>query len=293
MNLTHEDLGYFISQMAQAAITYGFSDQDANTLATNWNNMYNVRCAPATGTPPQLLSLCQNPTCPLPISGADCESYVNLTATGAGAVLSQSTVTATVTGATTLTPLSSSTMRLSSSSSTSPTATSEPSNSPSSSPIGAGAIAGISIGGAAVLVLATIALALLRRRRRPQTPPPQEQQQQREYTRQPGSDIYSPTFGSGVSSSDPKDMRSSYVSNPSGYFGHNHSSQGFQGYMPNQYAGSQDVIHEVYAPTPVEMGASPVPQMRQMSPSIPGSPSPYVETFVHDRDVGQERYGPM
>src|ERR1700722_13102378 len=47
MNLNYTQLGYFIDQLTKATVHFGFSDQDAQTLNTQLNSLYNVRCAPA------------------------------------------------------------------------------------------------------------------------------------------------------------------------------------------------------------------------------------------------------
>ncbi|KAH8898086.1 hypothetical protein GQ53DRAFT_711142 [Thozetella sp. PMI_491] len=164
MNLEYNQLGYFIKQLAQASMYYGFSMQDADTFSTQLNSRYNVRCAPAvTLNPaqgPQLLSLCQNPTCPLAVPVSDCAAYVNLTA-GPPLTSSPTTVVTTATAAVTIIPSGSNTADATNT--PAPPAT-------SSDKLSTGAIAGVAIGGAAVLVLAALALILLRRRKR-NTPP--------------------------------------------------------------------------------------------------------------------------
>ena len=86
MNLNFTDLGHFIDQLTQATVHFGFSAEDSQTLSTNLNSMYNVRCAPPVTTNPaqgpQLYSLCQADTCPLAEPNPDCAAYVNLTANG-------------------------------------------------------------------------------------------------------------------------------------------------------------------------------------------------------------------
>ena len=86
MNLNHTDLGHFIDQLTQATVYFGFSLEDSQTLSTNLNSMYNVRCAPPVITNPsqgpQLYSLCQADSCPLAEPNPDCAAYVNLTANG-------------------------------------------------------------------------------------------------------------------------------------------------------------------------------------------------------------------
>ncbi|CAG9983833.1 unnamed protein product [Clonostachys byssicola] len=163
MNLEYNQLGHFINQLSQAAIYYGFSTQDAETFRTRLNSQYNVRCAPpVTFNPamgPQLLSLCQNPTCPLAVPVSDCAAYNNLTANGI-ADSSPTTVTATATATATA------------SSAPSSSATSASPATQDEDKLTKGAIAGIAIGGAAVLVLAIAAFFFVRRRRNKTPPPP-------------------------------------------------------------------------------------------------------------------------
>ena len=86
MNLNHTQLSYFIDQLTMSAEHFGFSPSDAGTINQSLNSRYNVRCAPPVSfnpqSKPQLLSLCQHPSCPLAVPNADCKAYVNLTAEG-------------------------------------------------------------------------------------------------------------------------------------------------------------------------------------------------------------------
>lgn len=179
MNLNYTDLGHFINQLSMATTNYGFSDQDSQTLNTDLNGMYNVRCAPpVTENPaqgPQLLSLCQADTCPLAVPNADCAAYVNLTANGIAAGVSSSQDSSAATPTPFVPTTISSTSSPTSSASKEPTSTaSNPSTTASKATLSPGAIAGIAIGGAAVLLAAVVAVVLLLRRRRPvqQTPYP-------------------------------------------------------------------------------------------------------------------------
>lgn len=161
MGLDNNQLGYFINQLSQAAIHYGVSPQDADTFRTSLNSRYNVRCSPAVSSnpssPPMLLSLCQNSTCPLAVPISDCAAYVNLTAGGitdskpsvvTSIQLATTTAAATGTGA--------------------PTSTAAPSK---SGGLSTGGIAGIAVGGAAILLIAVIALFYFRRQRKTPTAP--------------------------------------------------------------------------------------------------------------------------
>ncbi|KAK4187506.1 hypothetical protein QBC35DRAFT_498440 [Podospora australis] len=170
MNLDYNQLGYFINQLSLSSIYHGFSVQDADTFKTRLNSIYNVRCAPAISfnpsSPPQLLSLCQNPTCPLAAPVSDCDAYQNLTANGlqnSKPTTIHATATATVTNS-----------LLPSSTTTAPATDPGTSNNNSSNTLSAGAIAGVAVGGAAVLVLAVAVLLFFFRKRRNgrNTPPP-------------------------------------------------------------------------------------------------------------------------
>ncbi|KAI8626191.1 hypothetical protein F5Y19DRAFT_229538 [Xylariaceae sp. FL1651] len=162
MNLNQTDLGHFINQLTMSSKYFGFSDEDAQTLSTFMNSRYNVRCAPPVNG--QLYSLCQAPECPLAAPSADCDAYVDLgpgvNGTGGGA---QQTGSPSGSSSTSPAPTGSST----------PTASGSPPTSSSPSPttatgysmaLSSGAIAGVAIGGAAVVLLA-VGLWLYFRRR--------------------------------------------------------------------------------------------------------------------------------
>lgn len=196
MNLEFHQLGYFISQLTQAAQYYGFSQQDAMTISNRLNSFYNVRCAPAvTFNPrngPQLLSLCQNPTCPLAAPVSDCAAYDNLTAQGI--IESEPT-----------TILSTATVTESSPENTSATsATSTPSDSAAAagggSDLSAGAIAGISIGSAAVVAVVAIAAVFFcykkRKNKREELAAQQNNQQQQQQYQNPHMSTTSAWVGS-------------------------------------------------------------------------------------------------
>lgn len=169
MNLNHTQLSYFIDQLTMSAEHFGFSEQDAGTINRNLNARYNVRCAPAFAfnaqSKPQLLSLCQHPSCPLAAPDADCPAYVNLTAEGtSGDSNTQQPSSLTPTTITTGLP-----------SEQVPTEV-PPSPSPSADQkdddkaLGAGPIAGIAIGGVAVLLLAVALFIWHRKRNKPSVP---------------------------------------------------------------------------------------------------------------------------
>ncbi|KAK3361609.1 hypothetical protein B0T24DRAFT_111594 [Lasiosphaeria ovina] len=174
MNLDYNQLGYFITQLTQAGMFYGFSAQDAETIKTSLNARYNVRCAPAVtfsqGGTPQLLSLCQNPTCPLAAPVSDCDAYNNLTANGVQNS-NPTSITTSATSSATSSTSTSSTLTSSTSTASTTTPAAEASKSDGSSSLSTGAIAGVAVGGAAVLVLALAVLLFFFKRRRGKTPP--------------------------------------------------------------------------------------------------------------------------
>ncbi|KFX91018.1 hypothetical protein V490_06133 [Pseudogymnoascus sp. VKM F-3557] len=149
MGLDFAEVAYFIDQLTRAAEFYGFSKADTQALNTLMNSLYNSRCAPpVTFNPqqgPQLLSLCQDPSCPLAVPNSDCEAYANLSADG-GAGASGTDTAVSPTDSTTKTA----------SNSTSPPLE-------SSNKLSAGGIAGATIGSIAGVALLVAALFFLHR----------------------------------------------------------------------------------------------------------------------------------
>ncbi|MCJ1283728.1 hypothetical protein MMC26_003059 [Xylographa opegraphella] len=171
MNLNYTDLGHFINQLSLATLHFGFSDQDSQTLDTNLNSMYNVRCAPPITTNPaqgpQLLSLCQADNCPLAEPNPDCAAYANLTANGvqSGSASSQTSTATSAAFTPTSTALASTTTGTAGAQTTSAAAVASTS---SASSLSGGAIAGIVIGAVAALIL-LIGLVVYYLRRRKST----------------------------------------------------------------------------------------------------------------------------
>ncbi|KFY94949.1 hypothetical protein V498_03627 [Pseudogymnoascus sp. VKM F-4517 (FW-2822)] len=166
MSLNFTEIGHFINQLTLSCEFNGFSTTDAQSLALLMNSRYNTRCAPAYSLNPQeaiqLFSICQDPTCPLAVPNSDCDAYVNITAQGVSS---------------------------SSPSDTSPSdpanSSSPPSDASSSKSLSTGGIAGVVIGGVALLALIAAAILYFRRKRRPKTPPPQLVRQPRAYVVSP------------------------------------------------------------------------------------------------------------
>ncbi|KAJ8113734.1 hypothetical protein OPT61_g4203 [Boeremia exigua] len=279
MNLEHHQLGYFINQLSLAASHYGVSSQDASTFRTTMNSRFNVRCAPGVSSnpssPPQLLSLCQNETCPLAVPVSDCAAYVNLTASG---LTNSEPTTVTSLPTTTATPSDTG----SSATSTASTTTS------TSDKLSTGSIAGIAIGGAAVVLIAVIAIVYFRRRRKttsvvaPGPPPPVSWDHQTH-----GSPMMQPSMAYS-----PKNPHASYnsMSQP-------HSDARSRGASPDSAMNQGYQFHsghpsEIWSPVPVEMeGAQPAHAVYGLSPA--GRNEEWMNSHSQSNSLpgqGQEHY---
>ncbi|KFY35504.1 hypothetical protein V494_05842 [Pseudogymnoascus sp. VKM F-4513 (FW-928)] len=216
MGLNFIELGYFINQLTLASEYYGFSTTDAQSLAQLMNTRYNTRCGPPTSVnthkTPQLLSLCQDPTCPLAVPNSNCEPYVNLTADSS----------------------SSSSPSESSNTASSPTSGATDTSSGSKG-LSSGGIAGVAIGGVALLALIIAVIFYLRRKRRPKTPPPQPEVR---WTGNSESFVGSPAGGQG------------YLSP---------QSEHFSAYSPNSRDSYVSHAHTSYTPKPVELATPQLP----------------------------------
>ncbi|KAL5346787.1 hypothetical protein ACLOAV_007928 [Pseudogymnoascus australis] len=234
MSLNFTEIGHFINQLTLSCEFNGFSTTDAQSLALLMNSRYNTRCAPAyslnQNEAVQLFSICQDPTCPLAVPNSDCDAYVNITAQGVSS---------------------------SSPSDTSPSdpanSSSPPSDASSSKSLSTGGIAGVVIGGVALLALITAAILYFRRKRRPKTPPPQPE------TRWTGNS-------------------ESYIGSPAGTHGFlSPQSEHFGGggggpYSPDNRDSYVSHAHTSYLPKPVEMAPVEVPPVEMASPPLPQGP---------------------
>ncbi|PWN24262.1 hypothetical protein BCV69DRAFT_310091 [Microstroma glucosiphilum] len=83
MNLDANEVGYFITQVGMAAVSFGVSTEDATAVGTLLGKMFNVRCAPAIVFPPPASgakgqqkaasqSICLAASCPL-ADTSDCK----------------------------------------------------------------------------------------------------------------------------------------------------------------------------------------------------------------------------
>ncbi|KAK1546635.1 hypothetical protein CPAR01_00602 [Colletotrichum paranaense] len=112
MDLDQNELGYFITQVAMAAASFGVAQDDLKAVGMALNQLFGMRCSPpTTAIPeqgPQLQAICIQDSCPIS-TNSTCASYQpamapkNATATGG----MNATMTSTMTGATmtsTMTP---------------------------------------------------------------------------------------------------------------------------------------------------------------------------------------------
>lgn len=161
MDLNQTQVGYFIDQFITASKYYGFSDSDAQQLSAVMNAKYNNQCSPPDSRG-QLNSVCFAKSCPQALPQADCAVYSSVqpygfqvsSPTGSATALIPTVATTVVTTTATSTPA--------------PVASGG-----SSSSLSSGAIAGIAIGGAAVLLLALGMCLYFRRQQnaKPANPP--------------------------------------------------------------------------------------------------------------------------
>lgn len=86
MNLSSNQMGYFISQVGLAASSFGVSDADVSTVATALNSLFNQKCLPAAAvvsTEAELQSICIGEGCTL-ASPSDCSAYSTLSTSSSG-----------------------------------------------------------------------------------------------------------------------------------------------------------------------------------------------------------------
>jgi hypothetical protein len=69
MDLSYAEVGYFITQVALSAASFGVAQSDLQIVGAALGSIFDVRCAPPTVIIPaqgaQLQSICTDMTCPL------------------------------------------------------------------------------------------------------------------------------------------------------------------------------------------------------------------------------------
>lgn len=82
MDLSAAEVGYFITQVANSAASFGVAKDDLTVVGNALNSFFGVRCAaPVTvvkSQGPQLQAICIDSTCPL-APNATCSAYGNAT----------------------------------------------------------------------------------------------------------------------------------------------------------------------------------------------------------------------
>ncbi len=78
MDLSYAQVGYFITQVALSAASFGVAESDLKIVGEALGSIFDVRCAPPTVVVPangaQLQSICTDMTCPLAVN-ASCALY--------------------------------------------------------------------------------------------------------------------------------------------------------------------------------------------------------------------------
>ena len=80
MDLSAAEVGYFITQVANSAASFGVTKDDLTIVGNALNSLFGMRCSAATtvvpAQGPQLQAICIDPTCPL-AANATCSAYGN------------------------------------------------------------------------------------------------------------------------------------------------------------------------------------------------------------------------
>jgi hypothetical protein len=132
MDLSYAEVGYFITQVADSAASFGVANDDLTVVGNALTSLFDVRCsAPTTVVPAQgaaLQAICIDPTCPL-APNATCSAYGNATepAVAISSLVPSMSATGTVTSA------------------SSPTSSGAVTSSPSAPTTGAGVTYGLSM----------------------------------------------------------------------------------------------------------------------------------------------------
>jgi hypothetical protein len=141
MDLSYAEVGYFISQVAASAASFGVATDDLKIVGEALGNLFNFRCLPPTtiveAQGPQLQSICTDDTCPL-AANATCDQYD-------GNVTEPAVANSTLTGNATATSAGGS------------SATSSRTSTPFAVPTSGAGVAGLS---AAILLCAFVALLM-------------------------------------------------------------------------------------------------------------------------------------
>lgn len=105
MNLEPNEVGYFITQVVDAALSFGVAAEDLEPVGKAPNMLFGYRCAPPMTVIPgqgaQLQSICSSEECPV-APNSTCAGVVNgtepMNATSTGTASATATATATMSG---------------------------------------------------------------------------------------------------------------------------------------------------------------------------------------------------
>jgi hypothetical protein len=91
MDLSAEEVGYFMSQVGLSAASFGVASSDITIVANALNNLFGYKCSPPVAVQPrarpELQAICINDDCPLaanPTCGAYGKAVEPATATVSG-----------------------------------------------------------------------------------------------------------------------------------------------------------------------------------------------------------------
>lgn len=83
MDLSYAEVGYFITQVALSAASFGVAQSDLQIVGAALGSIFDVRCAPPTAVIPaqgaQLQSICTDMTCPLAANDSCALYQTNIT----------------------------------------------------------------------------------------------------------------------------------------------------------------------------------------------------------------------
>lgn len=114
MDLSYAEVGYFITQVALSAASFGVAKADLEVVGMALGSIFDVRCAPPTIVIPaqgaQLQSICTDMTCPLAVNSSCALYQTNITEPATATMSSMmSTGTASATAASSSKPATAST----------------------------------------------------------------------------------------------------------------------------------------------------------------------------------------
>lgn len=100
MDLSYAQVGYFITQVALSAASFGVTEDDLKIVGNALGSIFNVKCGPPTTVIPaqgaQLQSVCTGDGCPL-AANASCAAYETNITMPMSATMTSATASGTAT----------------------------------------------------------------------------------------------------------------------------------------------------------------------------------------------------